>query len=106
MLAELAADGDPDAAALLPERGEPARIDRRFRWLWDAWLALAPSRPMIAVGMAGVMSLPLPWAAVEEYADRLGCDVAERLTLHEVLNALDSTHRTHEREQIRQAAKQ
>jgi hypothetical protein len=101
MLSELAADGDADAAALLPVRGEPARIDRRWRWLWDAWLALAPSRPMVSVGMAGALTLPLPWPLLEQYADRLGCDVGERMTLHEVLAALDITHRKHEREQLK-----
>ncbi len=34
--------------------------------------------------------LPIAWAEVDAYADRIGCGEEDRMTLHEVMAALDA----------------
>ena len=36
------------------------------------------------------MPLPIAWAEVDAYADRIGCGEEDRVTLHEAMAALDA----------------
>ncbi len=72
-------------------------LDGRWLWLWDAWCALQPSRPHIAAGMGGLVSMPWPWAVIEEYGRATGCGVGERQMLHDVLRKLEAVQLKHDR---------
>lgn len=98
----MAEEGDPEALQQLEGRPEPPEIDHRWRWIWRAWATLSRDRGLVAGGMGPVIPLPLPWLLIEQYADRLDCDAAERATLHHVLGKLDETKLKHDGERMRE----
>lgn len=104
----MAAEGDEEAAAQLGTLVTNAPdLDGRWLWLWDAWCALQPSRPHIAAGMSGLLiSQPWPWSVIEDYADRTGCAMAERATLHQVLRALERVQLKHDQADARRRMEQ
>jgi hypothetical protein len=79
-------------------------LDPRWFWLWDAWRALQPSRPHVGLGMGGLVSMPWPWAVIEEYGWRTGCAERERSMLHEVLRKLEEVQLKHDREEAKRRA--
>lgn len=100
----MAAEGDADAQAQLSRLlTAPPHLDPRWHWIWDAWRALHPSRPYLAAGMGGLVSMPWPWAVIEEYGQMTGCHERERQMLHEVLRKLEAVQLKHDREEARRA---
>jgi hypothetical protein len=78
-------------------------LDARWMWLWDAWCALQHSRPQLAAGMGGLVSMPWPWAVIDDYADRTGCGPNERQMLHDVLRKLEAVQLKHDRAEAKRA---
>lgn len=100
----MAAEGDGEAAAQLGQiTTEPPEMDARWRWIWDAWVNLHPSRPHVGAGMAGLVPLPWPWAVIEEYGRMMGCGEGERAMLHDVLRKLEAVQLRHDREAAKRA---
>jgi hypothetical protein len=100
----VAAEGDADAEARLAAMvTDPPRLDPRWLWLWDAWRALQPSRPYLAAGMGGLVSMPWPWAVIEEYGQMTGCHERERQMLHQVLRDLEMLQLKHDRAEAKRA---
>lgn len=55
-----------------------------LEFYWVAWTRLTTCR---AFGMAAG---PIPWTAIQEYADRHGVDAEQRYMLERVINGLES----------------
>ncbi|MBP0493041.1 phage tail assembly chaperone [Pararoseomonas indoligenes] len=85
---------------------EAPELEEGNSWLWRAWADLQGSRAYAGGGMGPLLPLPLSFATVDDYADRLGCDQDARQTLHEVIRALDREWRRLDRERSAAAANQ
>lgn len=54
--------------------------------------------------MGGLVTLPLPWGTIEDYGQRSGLGLGERMMLHQVLGALDAVQLKHDRAEAKAAA--
>lgn len=98
-MADVATD-DPDAAALLAERGQAPRLRAGLRMVWDAFWSLAGDRPatfrLLKVDGGRPLAVPaagrLPWSAVDRYADFLGLAGEDRPRFHSLIAALDRAY--------------
>ena len=104
----MAAEGDEQAALELQGMAEDApTIAPQWLWIWQAWNDLACSHPVVSGGMDAPITLPLPWATIEDYGMRLGLELDARIVLHRVLAALDvieAKHRQAERKKHAEAS--
>lgn len=57
-----------------------------FEWLWEAFMALTTCRP--SQGMGG--AAPIPWTAIQRYAEVEEFNEHERHMLHEVIRHMDN----------------
>lgn len=83
---------------------ESPGMDARWLWLWTAWSLLQTSRPIIAGGMGPPITLELPWGIIEDYGQRVGFGLGERMMLHNVIGALDRTQISHDRAEAKRHA--
>lgn len=74
------------------------------RWLLEAWTDLAAARPYAAGGMGPPVAMPMPYAAIDDHASRIGCGPDDRATLHQVIRALDQGWLKMERERMAREA--
>lgn len=87
------ADSGKDVPAV---RERPSLIG--FEWLWTAFMDLDTCRGI------GMSAGPIPWTAVQRYAEvhQFGDD--EVYMLHRVIRAMDRVWSKHQRNQQKQAA--
>lgn len=50
-----------------------------------------------------LITLPWPWAVIEEYGRMTGCGEGERAMLHDVLRKLEAIQLKHDREEAKRA---
>ena len=60
-----------------------------LNWLWEAFMDLTTCRP-IGMGVG-----PIPWTAIQTYAESERLDPEETWTLHQVIRHMDQVYLEH-----------